>query len=303
VLGIRVAPRPGFARADPAVAPRRIRLLMRSRPNVYGDHPGYAFVLGGTRDAADSTALTVPGPLLLLEKGQPVAITLVNQSNVPEAVHWHGIEVGQSYPDGVPQWSGWEQKLLPTIAPGDSLTVRFTPPRAGTFMYHSHFNEFAQITSGLYGPIIVLEKGARYNCTTDRVLMFSDDGPTTNVITGPFPPTLLNGKVHPAPMELRAGTTYRLRLINIRGDAPEDITLLNGGQPVEWRLVAKDGMSVPPAQATIRPATLHFDPGEIYDVELTPKRAGTLTLRMETRPPNPARQRSWPVTNVMVRVN
>jgi FtsP/CotA-like multicopper oxidase with cupredoxin domain len=40
---------------------------------------------------------------------------------------------------------------------GDSIVVRFTPPRAGTFMYHSHFNEFQQITSGLYGPLIVLE--------------------------------------------------------------------------------------------------------------------------------------------------
>ncbi|HEX6964785.1 MAG TPA: multicopper oxidase domain-containing protein [Gemmatimonadaceae bacterium] len=302
VLGIRVAPRPGLVRAVSAVAPRQIRLLMRSRPNVYGQNPGFAFVLGGSRAAADPTALTVPGPLLLLEKDQPVAITLVNQSNVPEAVHWHGIEVDQSYPDGVPQWSGWEQHILPSIPPGDSLTVRFTPPRAGTFMYHSHFNEFHQITSGLYGPIIVLEKGAQYDPNTDRVLVFSDGGPTTNVITGPFPPTLLNGKAHPAPMALRAGTTYRLRLINIKGDTPEDITLLDGGQPAEWRLVAKDGMTVPRGQATMRPATLHFAPGEIYDFEFTPTRAGTLTLRMETRPQDPA-VRSWPVTNVKVRVN
>ena len=28
------------------------------------------------------------------------------------------------------------------------------PPRAGTFMYHSHFDEETQISSGVFGPII-----------------------------------------------------------------------------------------------------------------------------------------------------
>jgi manganese oxidase len=277
VLGIRVAPR-GVAAAKPTRAYRPMRLLVRSKPNVYGDRPGYAYVLGGTPAERDTAKLTLPGPTLVLEKDQPVAITVVNQSDAPAAVHWHGIEL-ESFPDGVPGWSGFGSAVLPAVAPNDSLTVRFTPPRAGTFMYHSHFDEFGQIASGLYGSIVVVERGKQYDGDTDRVLLFSDDGPTRNMIMGPFPRALLNGSAQPEPLELRAGTTYRFRLINIRTDYPASIAFLSGGQPVQWRVVAKDGADLPSSQSTVRPAQLTFAAGEIYDVEFTPQAGSDLVLQ------------------------
>jgi FtsP/CotA-like multicopper oxidase with cupredoxin domain len=296
VLGIRVAPR--GVMAAPAADPRRIRLLVRSKPNVYGTHPGYAYVLGGTPEASDSAPLPRKSPTLVLAKDQPVAITVVNRSKEPAAVHWHGIEL-ESFPDGVPGWSGNDRAVLPAIAPGDSLTVRFTPPRAGTFMYHSHFDEFDQIATGLYGPIVVTEPGQRFDAETDRVLLFSDAGPTTNVVRGPFPPALLNGSTRPAPLDLRAGITYRFRLINIRTDYTVTLALLDHGKPARWRLVAKDGADLPATQATVRRAQLTFAPGEIYDVEYTPHAAGRLTLRFG---PGPSRFPGPPPTSVAVRV-
>ena len=276
VLGIRVAPR-----GIPAATVRDyrpLRLLVRSKPNVYGTLPGYAYVLGGTPAERDTATLSLPGPTLVLEKNEPVAITVVNQSPVPAAVHWHGIEL-ESFPDGVPGWSGSGTSLLPAIPPNDSLTVRFTPPRAGTFMYHSHFDEFSQIASGLYGSIVVVEPGTRYDADTDRVMLFSDAGPTTNVIRGPFPGALLNGSAQPAPFDLRAGVSYRFRLINIRTDYPASLAILSGEQPVYWRVIAKDGADLPPSQATVRPAKLTFSAGEIYDVQFTPRAGSDLTLQ------------------------
>ena len=146
-------------------------------------------------------------------------------------------------------------------------------------MYHSHFDEFGQIASGLYGSIVVLDHGKRYDGNTDRVLLLSDDGPTQNVIMGPFPRALLNGQSQPKPMELQMGVTYRFRLINIRTDYSATVSILEAGQPVQWRVVAKDGADLPPTQATMRPATLTFAAGEIYDVEFKPKAWGNLTLR------------------------
>ena len=286
VLGIRVAPR-GIASAPPAREYRPMRLIVRSMPNVYGGLPGYAYVLGGTPAEQDTSTLAVPGPTLVLEKNQPVAITVVNRSQAPAAVHWHGIEL-ESFPDGVPGWSGSGPSILPAIAPNDSLTVRFTPPRAGTFMYHSHFDEFGQIASGLYGSIVVLDHGKRYDGDTDRVLLLSDDGPTQNVIMGPFPRALLNGQSQPKPMEMQMGVTYRFRLINIRTDYAATVSILEAGQPVQWRLVAKDGADLPPKQATMRPATLTFAAGEIYDVEFKPKAWGNLTLRFGAPRQGPA---------------
>ena len=276
VLGIRVEPR-GKA-AKPKGTYRTMRLVVRSQPNVFGTHPGYAYVLGGSPEEADTSALPLPGPTLVLERGRPVAITVVNRTAEPAAVHWHGIEL-ESFPDGVPGWSGNKDALLPAIPPGDSIVVRFTPPRAGTFMYHSHFNEFQQIGAGLYGPIIVLPPGVQRDAATDRVFLVSDAGPTTNLIRGPFPGALVNGTAHPEPIELDAGVTYRFRLINIRTDYSAVVSLLADEELVEWRRVAKDGADLPAVQAITGPATLVFTPGEIHDVEFTPRTAGDLTLQ------------------------
>jgi len=281
VLGIRVAPKgPMVADTRPA---RAIRLVVREQPGIYGDHPGYAFVVDGIGGGGDSVALPrPPGPTLVLTRGERVAVTIVNQSQDRAAVHWHGIELESSFPDGVPGWSGLGADILPSVAPGDSITVRFTPPRAGTFMYHSHFNEAQQISSGLYGAIVVVDSGARFDPETDKIMVFSSAGPTTNVIFGPWAPILLNGSAAPAPLELKAGTTYRFRMIDITDDLTALVSIRNGDTPVQWRAVAKDGAILPVSQATTRPAALSFDPGEIYDFEYTPPAPGTLSLRFGT---------------------
>lgn len=299
VLGLRVAPK-GPQVADTRAA-RPIRLLVRQKAGVYGTHDGYAFVLGGTPAANDRNALPpAPGPMLVLKKGERVAVTIVNQAKERAAVHWHGIEL-ESFPDGVPGWSGHDKEILPSVAPGDSIVVRFTPPRSGTFMYHSHFNEDQQITSGLYGSIVVTDDGKAPNSDTDRLMLFSSAGPTTNVVTGPFTPTMLNGKVQPGAMELRAGTTYRFRLIDITGDVHTFVSLLDGDKPVTWRAVAKDGAALPSTQATMRPAEQLLDPGEIYDFEFTPPKPGSYTLRFgpEDAPPEAGLPKK---VNVAVRV-
>jgi FtsP/CotA-like multicopper oxidase with cupredoxin domain len=281
VLGLTVAPR-GVQAASPE-PDRRIRLVQREKPGVYGRQAAMSYVMDGTPEANDPAAMPVPGPALILERGKRVAVTIVNQSQDHAAVHWHGIEL-ESYPDGVPGWSGSGQNILPPIGPGDSLTVSWTPPRAGSFMYHTHFSEAKQMGSGLYGPIIVLEPGQRFDPETDRILFFGTAGTGENVITGPFPAYVMNGRTAPGPMDLKAGTRYRFRLFNLAGDFPTLVTLTQGNQPVTWRAVAKDGYPLAENQATARPALLVFDPGEIYDFEYTPAKRGNLTLSFGVPP-------------------
>jgi FtsP/CotA-like multicopper oxidase with cupredoxin domain len=283
VMGMTIAPK-GPQPSSPTTA-RAIRIIQREKPNVYGDQPGMSFVVDGTPEAANPDALQIPGPTLVLERGKPVAVTIVNQSNDHASVHWHGIEL-ESYPDGVPGWSGSGENILPSIAPRDSLTVRWTPPRAGSFMYHSHFREAHQMGSGLYGPIIVVEPGQKLDPETDRVLFFGTAGTARNVVFGPIPNFLMNGKAQPDAMSLKAGTRYRFRLFNLAGDAPLVVSIMAGDKPIQWRAVAKDGYPLPPSQVVDKPATLMFDPGEIYDFEITPKAAGELTLHFGL-PPSP----------------
>jgi FtsP/CotA-like multicopper oxidase with cupredoxin domain len=274
VIGIRV--RPHGPQEPELPVSQQIRLLIRSRANVYGEYAGYGFVLGDSPAAATRDSFSVPGPTLELTRGKRVAITLVNQAYEPMAVHWHGIEL-ESLPDGVPGWSGSGGTTLPHIMPGDSLTVRFTPPRTGTFMYHSHSNEMQQISSGLYGAIIVREPGARPD-SAERTLLFSDDGPIISFIK-PGPPVLLNGKVMPDTIEVPVGLPTRLRMINIRGESLTEFALERDGAPVLWRVVAKDGAALPPHQIRAQPALLTSAPGEIHDVEITPTKPGIMILR------------------------
>ena len=290
VMGISVAPKgPAVAATGPE---RKIRIVQRQKPNVYGSEPGMSFVMDGTPEAANPDALSIPGPTLVLERGKPVAVTIVNQSSDHAAVHWHGIEL-ESYPDGVPGWSGSGKNVLPSIKPGDSLTVRWTPPRTGSYMYHSHFREAHQMGSGLYGPIIVVEPGQKLDPETDRVLFFGAAGPPGNVVFGPMPKFLLNGQAQPDAMNLKAGTKYRFRFFDLAGDAPLMVSINAGETPIQWRAVAKDGYPLPPSQAVSKPAVLMFDPGEIYDFEITPSAAGELELKfglppfLTTPPPPP----------------
>jgi FtsP/CotA-like multicopper oxidase with cupredoxin domain len=279
VLGMTVRPRGSVMQAGSVT--RSMRLIVRSKPAVYGGNLGYSFALGGTPEEAHPEVMTVPGPVLELTKGERVAITIVNHSHDQAAVHWHGIEL-DSYPDGVPGVSGSGTNVLPMIEPGDSLTVQFTPPRAGTFMYHSHSNEMQQISSGLYGALIVREPGAPRDSVHDRILLLSDGGPVINFFdVSSFPPPLLNGERAPAPIELSSDRPTRLRLINIRSENSMSVSLLDGEATAQWRIVAKDGMALPAHQSGARSAKLRIASGEIYDVEVSPRAGSTLVLRYD----------------------
>ena len=302
VMGIRIAPK--GPRPVVTETPRAMRVVLREKAKFYGDEPGFSFILGGTPEEADLNAMSIPAAPLVLERDRPVAITVVNAASEPAAIHWHGIEL-ESFPDGVPGWSGSGTTILPAIVPRDSLTVTFTPPRAGSFMYHSHINESMQMGGGAYGPIIVVEPGKRFDQTVDKVLFFGTAGLPRNVVFGPFTDFLMNGHRQPPPMDLRAGTRYRFRLFNLAGDFPLVVELKSGETPVDWTFVAKDGFTLPAAQVKVQPATLLFDPGEIYDFEYTPATPGDLTLTFGPKPappPPPGFSPMPPTVKVAVRV-
>ena len=48
------------------------------------------------------------------------------------------------------------------VQPGETFEYRFTVPDAGTFWYHAHTNETAQMERGMYGALIVKEKMSGY---------------------------------------------------------------------------------------------------------------------------------------------
>ncbi len=85
----------------------------------------------------------VPGPLLRMREGQLVAVEVVNETDVPEYVHWHGLFV----PSEV---DGAEEEGTPPVAPHGRRRYQFVAKPAGSRWYHSHAMAMLDLHRGTY---------------------------------------------------------------------------------------------------------------------------------------------------------
>jgi FtsP/CotA-like multicopper oxidase with cupredoxin domain len=260
VLGIVVHPAPATLEPVRGKA-RRMHLFVQEgkRRGRALRALGYVLQRGGRAPARDSIETT--SSLLVLTRGEPTDIVVVNRLAEPAAIHWHGIEL-ESYSDGVAGWSGSENHLAPSIQPGDSFVAHLTLPRAGTFIYHTHMNDVEQLTSGLYGGIVVLEPGRRFDPRRDHIFVAGWDGDEHLVV---------NGDSLPPPLPLAAGVVHRFRFVNIGAGGRFRFSIYRDTSLVEWRRVARDGADLPPAQALTASSVERVDVGETRDVEFVPE--------------------------------
>ena len=280
VMGIGVT---GESTVPPALARASVghqfTLVMRKYPGYWHPENAYGFSLESANPEPRPRGAAVPGPLLVLHRDEPVEITLKNKLPEATAIHWHGIEL-ESYFDGVPGWSGSAVSTTPPIEPGGTFLVRFTPPRAGTFIYHTHSNDLRQLASGLYGAIVVLEPGERFDASRDHILLLGMEGPKDTQKYERFP-VVINGSRN-AQLTLKASVPNRLRLVNITTNfAGLNISLVGANQPVAWRAVAKDGAELPTNQQTVRPALAQqVSVGETFDFLVDPPQARTVWIEV-----------------------
>jgi FtsP/CotA-like multicopper oxidase with cupredoxin domain len=186
---------------------------------------------------------TVPGPTIEATTGDVLEIRLTNHLPEPTVVHWHGLRIPAAM-DGTAM-------VQHPVQPGETFTYRFRVPDAGTFWYHSHFNETVQLERGLYGALIV--RGADEPVfDADRVLVLDDvelgkDGQIT-------PPgwwieshdgregntRLVNGRQEPE-IRMAAGHIERWRIVNAA--SARYVRLSVGGRP--FSLIGTDGGLIP----------------------------------------------------------
>lgn len=277
VMGIEVLPRAGTNVVAQASARRKLRLVARVDSGGSVSEPAYGYVLQDGAQMMPAKRPLLPGPTIVLKRGEPVSITVVNELPEATAVHWHGIEL-ESYFDGVAGFAGAGTRIAPAIAPRDSFEAKFTPPRSGTFIYHPHADEVRQQQAGLSGALIVVDAPESYTPANDIVLLL-----TVPRLQADAGTVLINGSNKPAALQLRVGGRYRLRLVDIHTFRPSMIArLMRDSALVTWRAIAKDGMDLPPDQATTRPAVQQMGNGETYDFELTPTAPGDLQFTVSS---------------------
>jgi manganese oxidase len=278
VIGMHIAPAPGYK--EPVVAERRlINLLIQKRRNaLVGGQTAYGFLLQTDTATPARDSIQLPGPVLELKRGQPVRILVKNNMDEPSGVHWHGLEI-ESFPDGVPGFSGMGDKIMPPIPPGGSFAAEFTPPRSGTFPYHAHLHEMRQIGSGMYGAIIVSD--APRDTTRDHLIVAGGGGLPVFYKAAPnF--LLVNGSAAPPTLHMTVGDTNRLRIVSIHADEVLTFRFGTEAQATRWRPLARDGADLPIALRGSKLAVATMGPGETGDFTYVPTQPGRMSLEVWT---------------------
>jgi iron transport multicopper oxidase len=185
----------------------------------------------GFRRPATLAAGTFPGPIIAGTKGADFSINVIDQLDNTEldlatSIHWHGIfQHHTNYVDGA---------ALVTqcpLVPNESFLYQFNAlTQAGTFWYHSHFQN--QYCDGLRGPLIIYDpqdpQKHLYDIDDDDTVITLGDWYhylSTNPEVPPlFNSTLINGKgrypggpqdVPLAVVNVIQGKRYRFRLVSI----------------------------------------------------------------------------------------
>jgi FtsP/CotA-like multicopper oxidase with cupredoxin domain len=86
---------------------------------------------------------TSPGPILRMKEGKPVTVHVINDTDTPEFVHWHGFLI-PSEVDGV------EEENTPPVPAHGNRTFQFTPGPSGSRWYHSHAMAMSDLHKGTY---------------------------------------------------------------------------------------------------------------------------------------------------------
>lgn len=174
------------------------------------------------------------GPTLRVRRGDELRVRLINDSNRPAAIHWHGCRIANAI-DGAPGLT------RPPVMPGASLDYRFRSNDAGTFWYQPALSLAGERFAGPSGALVVTETE---RVAVDQDLLFF----------------LAAGAPVAAPtIKVASNDRLRLRLVNATS---EPLTLRLERQRLV--VVALDGQPAEPLST--RDGRLGLGPGNRADV-------------------------------------
>ncbi|HTU33611.1 MAG TPA: multicopper oxidase domain-containing protein [Candidatus Acidoferrum sp.] len=245
----------------------------------------------------------VPGPLLRVREGQRVTVDVVNDTDVPEYVHWHGLLV-PSHVDGV------EEEGTPAVPSHGRRRYQFVAKPAGSRWYHSHTAammdlhrgsytgqfSFLMIDSaddpGLYDQeiFLALREWEYFLSTMDPDETAADPhdpmpekpatpDPRPNGLEVAAPLYSINDKMLGAgdPIRVKSGQRILMHLLNASASQIHRVGLFGH----RFRVIALDGNPVPAPQPV---AVIEIAPGERVDAIVEMNQPGVWILG----------EREWP---------
>src|SRR4051812_4763101 len=244
---------------------------------------------------------SIPGPTLRVHQGSEIEVDVVNEGDLEQTVHWHGLRLDNAS-------DGTHETQAP-IPIGGRFSCRVAFPDPGVYWYHPHIREDYAQEMGLYGNVIVEPSDPDYwgpvhrelCITLDDVLL--EDGqiaPFSRVETnyaamGRFGDTLLIAGEPELELAARAGEVVRLYLTNTANTRVFKVALpgarmkLVGGDSgrVEREAFVEDVVLAPSERAVVD--VLFEQPGELVLEHHTPEktyRLGTVAVHAEHAEPD-----------------
>ncbi len=222
---------------------------------------------------------TVPGPLLRMTEGKPVAVEIVNDTNEPEMVHWHGFQIP-------PEVDGAHEEGTPMVQGRDRRTYVFTPRPAGTRWYHTHAMAGHNLKRGAYtgqfGMVIVEPRQSPGAYDLEVPILLHEWEPSFSSdmdMDVDYKLFSINGKMLGAaePIRVKRGQRALLRIVNASATMPHRLALPGH----EFHVVALDGNAVAtPASVPV----LEIAPGERVDALVTMASPGVWIMGEEDKP-------------------
>ncbi len=220
---------------------------------------------------------TAPGRLVRMKEGVPASVEIINQTDLPEYVHWHGFDVP-------PELDGTQEEGSLVVPARGHLEYQITPVNSGSRWVHSHAMAMGDLSRGTYSgqfafvyvepkrnagrydqeiflsthewePRLVPEEEAENDEKEDE----EEEG-TGGSMEIRYGIASINGKAlgHGEPLRVREGQRALFHILN--ASATENIQLHLPGH--KFYIVALDGNAVPrPGYVSV----LELGPGERVD--------------------------------------
>jgi FtsP/CotA-like multicopper oxidase with cupredoxin domain len=241
---------------------------------------------------------TSPGPLLRVKEGKPVTVEVINETDVPEQVHWHGLLI----PSEV---DGTEEEATPSVPPRGRRRYQFVPRPAGSRWYHSHVMAGPDLHRGTYTGqfgFLLIDSGNDPGNYDQEVFLAlrewepfftpeEDEAAENENMRGPQPerPAKLNTNPNGLevgyqmysinghclgagePLRVRPGQRVLMHLLNASASQNRDIVLPGH----KFQVIAMDGNPVPSPQAV---EMVELGPGERIDALVEMNQPGVWIL-------------------------
>ncbi len=201
----------------------------------------------------------IPGKLLRVTEGKPVAIEIVNRLDREEIVHWHG------------QWipvdaDGSMEEGSPMIPAGSRTLIQFTPRPAGLHWYHTHAMAGRDLKRGLYtGQSGLLQIAPAYDpgrYDQEQFIVLHDWEPYYSAsgdgaLMVEYGCGSVNGRMlsYSAPIQVREGQRVLFQILNASATEPHWLVLPGHS----FQVLALDGA---PVATEAKVDTLRLGPAE-----------------------------------------